>query len=108
LDLSKPAQKIVTDDQGRQSVGTSGARLIEAQVRDRQGHWVAIEPQRSYRVLTSSFLVDQAGDGYFWFKQHGQNLNNTYTTFYSIMAEAVGRDGTLSPRQPDGRLKIVQ
>ncbi len=32
-------------------------------------------------------LLLREGAGYFWFKRYATNLENTYSTFYSILAE---------------------
>jgi len=59
-------------------------------------------------VLSNSFIVQHEGDGYFWFKRYATNLENTYSTFYSILAEIAGNEGVLNPEAPDGRLTVVQ
>ncbi len=72
-----------------------------------EGKWVAIDPDKDYSVLSNSFIVNHEGDGYFWFKKYGTDLKNTYTTFYSIMAEFIGVHKVLSPQPKDGRLEII-
>ena len=52
--------------------------------------------------------MDKEGDGYFWFKRYGQDIKNTYSTFYSILSEYVQNRHEVSPPDPDGRIEIVK
>jgi len=70
--------------------------------------WKALDDEREYTVLSNSFLVQHAGDGYFWFNEYGTNLKNTYATFYSLMADFLHKYKTLSPKEKDGRVVVVQ
>jgi len=72
-----------------------------------KGNWVELDPEKTYKILSNSFIVKNEGDGYFWFKKYGTDLKNTYTTFYSIMAEFIETYTVLSPKAKDGRLEIV-
>ena len=72
-----------------------------------EGKWVDLDPKKEYSILSNSFIVNHEGDGYFWFKKYGTELKNTYTTFYSIMAEYIDTQKVLSPKAKDGRLEIV-
>ncbi len=83
-----------------------GNRITEIKV-EQNGKWVDIEPEKEYTILSNSFVVQDAGDGYFWFKRYGTEMKNTFATFYSIMAEAIESKKVLSPKAKDGRLKIV-
>jgi len=60
--------------------------------------------QKSYFF---SLRLNHEGDGYFWFKKYGTDLKNTFTTFYSIMAEFIETHKVLSPKAKDGRLEII-
>ena len=71
------------------------------------GKWVPLDEKRDYAVLSNSFIVNHEGDGYYWFKKHGTEMKNTYTTFYSIMAEHIHHHKVLTPKEKDGRLEIV-
>ena len=71
------------------------------------GKWEDLDPEKEYSVLSNSFLVKNAGDGYFWFRKYGIDMKDTYTNFYSIMAEYLSGHGTLTPAGTDGRLEIV-
>ncbi len=63
-----------------------GERVDQTQVFiDHQ--WQAIDPDREYKILSNSFMVKKGGDGYFWFKKYGTDLQNTFASFYSIMAD---------------------
>jgi len=71
------------------------------------GKWLPLDDNRTYSVLSNSFIVNHEGDGYFWFKKYGTDMKNTYTTFYSIMAEYIDHNKSLTPYAKDGRLEIV-
>ncbi|MBN2565785.1 MAG: 5'-nucleotidase C-terminal domain-containing protein [Candidatus Eisenbacteria bacterium] len=108
IDLKEPAQETGTDEGGSWTVTVPGGRLVEVTVQQDDGTWAPLDPDRTYRVLSNSFLVDQEGDGYFWFKAHLSNLENTYSTFASILDEIVANEGVLNPAEPDGRLKVIR
>jgi 5'-nucleotidase/UDP-sugar diphosphatase len=108
VDPSKPAQVLSRSDSGEWAVTVPGQRVVNAEVLRDDGTWAPIDPDHSYRVLSNSFLVDQEGDGYFWFKAHLTDLENTYTTFASILEEILANEGVLNPAEPDGRLTIVE
>lgn len=101
ITLPKQVQKI----KDRQVI-RAGNRVDNIKVLN-QGKWVDIDPEKTYTLLSNSFIVNHEGDGYFWFKKYGTNLKNTYTTFYSIMAEFIETHNVLSPKNKDGRLEIV-
>ena len=107
IDLGKPAQVLARSDAGEWSLVTPGERLGDVQVQEADGSWAPLDADRTYRLLANSFLVGHEGDGYFWFKAHLSNLENTYSTFYSIMAEIAANEGVLNPEPLDDRLTIV-
>ncbi|MCP4625285.1 MAG: hypothetical protein GY850_17460 [bacterium] len=107
IDLTKPAQTISQDTPKELNVVARGQRVMKIRVLQ-EGQWAPLDPEKTYRVLTNAYLVDQQGDGYFWFKRFGKNLQNTYSTFYSILAEAAGNQPALNPPQPDGRVKVIR
>ena len=108
IDPSRVAQVISQGEDGEWTVDLPGGRVTSVEVVDGTGAWVALNPDATYRILSNSFIVKQEGDGYFWFKKYGRNLENTYSTFYSILAEIAGNEGVLNPEQPDGRLTVVR
>ena len=71
------------------------------------GKWQAVDPERDYKVLSNSFMVQDGGDGYFWFKKYGSDLQNTFSTFYSIMADYLYKEKVLTPGKPDGRIVVI-
>jgi len=83
-----------------------GSRVTQIKVL-KNGKWVDVEPEKFYTLLSNSFAVQDAGDGYFWFKKYGTELKNTFATFYSIMAESIESHKVLSPKAKDGRLTII-
>ncbi len=108
VDLSQVAQVIAQDAEGRWSVETPGGRVTEVEVADGSGGWAPLYPGRVYRIMSNSFMVKDGGDGYFWLKKYGFDLDNTYSTFYSILAEVVSSTGVLNPGEPDGRVTIIR
>lgn len=83
-----------------------GGRVKDIQVLI-DDRWQPLDPEREYTMLSNSFIVNQEGDGYFWFNEYGSDLKNTYTTFYSLMADFLRREKVLSPGEKDGRVQIV-
>ncbi|BAF72978.1 bifunctional metallophosphatase/5'-nucleotidase [Sulfurovum sp. NBC37-1] len=83
-----------------------GERVAEAKVLQ-NGKWVDIEPEKEYTVLTNSFIALKGGDGYYWFTKYGTDAQNTYATFYSIMAEEVSEHKELTPGNNDGRIMVI-
>ena len=108
IDLSRAAQVIVQDEEGQWSVDTPGERVTAVEVEDGSGGWAPLYPDRAYRIMSNSFMVKHEGDGYFWLKKYGFDLDNTYSTFYSILAEVVSSTGELNPGEPDGRVEIIR
>ena len=90
----------------KQTVIQQGNRVSHIEVFFK-GKWQAVNPEQDYKILSNAFLVNHGGDGYFWFKQHGTDLKNTYTTFYSLMADFLHKKKILSPKEKDGRIQII-
>jgi 5'-nucleotidase len=108
IDLTKQAPELSRSEAGAWDVVVTGERVVAAEVLQDDGTWAPVDPDRTYRILSNSFLVDHEGDGYFWFKAHGKHFENTYSTFASILTEIVGSEGVLNPPEPDGRLTILR
>jgi 5'-nucleotidase/UDP-sugar diphosphatase len=107
MDLSRTAQELVRDDAGQWSITIPGDRVTDIQFEAPDGTWQPLDPDREYRILSNSFIVDKDGDGYFWFGKYGRDMENTYSTFYSILEEIVNNEGVLNPEPPDGRLVVT-
>ncbi len=108
FDIARPKQVLAEDPSGRLKVVTPGHRVLKIEVQTLSGTWEPLKPGKTYTILTNSFLVDKEGDGYFWFKRYGQDIKNTYSTFYSILSEYVQNRHEVSPPDPDGRIEIVK
>lgn len=108
VDLNGTAQVVKETASGEWTVTTPGSRIRSVKVLEDDGSWAPLDPNASYSVLSNSFIVKHAGDSYFWFKRYGQGVKNTYSTFYSIIAEAASNSEMLSPAPPDGRVSIVE
>jgi len=81
-------------------------RLVEAKVLEND-KWAEIKDNREYKVLTNAFIALKGGDGYYHFKKYGTKPQNTYATFYSIMAEALEENRELTPKKADGRIRVI-
>lgn len=101
VELPKKIQKIKEE-----KVIVPGERVTKAKVLQ-EGKWVDLDPEKEYTVLTNSFIVLKGGDGYYWFKKYGSDPQNTYATFYSIMAEEVSEHKELTPKEKDGRVVVI-
>lgn len=108
LDLMRRAQELSRSESGEWSVTVPGERVVQVEVLEPDGTWAPLDPDRTYRILSNGFLVEYAGDGYFWFKQHGSDFENTHSTFASIMSEIIAREGVLNPSPPDGRVTVLR
>jgi len=83
-----------------------GERVTEIKVLQ-DGKWIDVDPKKEYTVLSNSFITQKGGDGYFWFNKYGTDAQNTYATFYSIMAEEIDEKKELTPGEKDGRIVVV-
>jgi len=108
MDLNKAAQKIDMDTPDRLEVIAKGRRVIKIEIPDRNGKGTALDPDRFYRVIANSFLVNKNGDGYFWFKRYGKNFVDTRATIYTILSALAEGTGFVNPGKPDGRLKVIR
>ncbi|CAA6813659.1 MAG: 2',3'-cyclic-nucleotide 2'-phosphodiesterase (EC / 5'-nucleotidase (EC [uncultured Sulfurovum sp.] len=99
--LAKTTQKIEN-----KKVTRKGERVEEVKVFI-NGKWINIEDEKTYSIASNAFIVEHEGDGYFWFKKYGSDFQNTFATFYSIMAETIEDKKILSPKDKDGRLEIL-
>jgi len=61
----------------------------------------------SQKLLSNAYLVNHDGDGYYWFRQYGKNPKNTFTTFYTVMANHLEKHKVMNPKPLDGRLEIL-
>ncbi len=106
IEMWRAPQEIGQDDSGKWTVMVPGEHVTDIQIAGADGTWEAVDPERAYRVLSNSFIVNKGGDGYFWFGRYGRDMENTYSTFYSILEEIVSNEGVLNPEPPDGRIKV--
>ena len=83
-----------------------GERVTEIKILENE-KWVEVDPEKEYTILSNSFITQQGGDGYFWFNKYATDAQNTYATFYSIMAEEIDEKKELTPGEKDGRLTVI-
>ncbi len=109
IDLREKPMRLKKIGKGKLFVSFPGQRVKEIVVYDsRIKKWLPLEDEREYKVVSNSFLVNRQGDGYFWFKRYGKDFINTYSTFYSIMADYISEKKIVNPKEPDGRIKIIK
>ena len=101
IDLKGDIQKI-----SNEKVIQKGSRITNIEVFE-DSKWQTLNLQKEYTVLSNAFLVTHKGDGFFWFDKYASNPKNTFTTFYSLIADALEQNKELSPRKVDGRLVIT-
>ena len=108
VDLNKQAQVVTQKSDGNWIIEKQGDRVSKIEVQVEDGTFSPLENDKSYQILSNAYLVNHNGDGYYWFKKYGKNPKNTYTTFYTVMANYVEKHKVMNPKPLDGRLKIVQ
>lgn len=101
IDLRKKMQKVQNGKVVQKGERVSNIKVLQ------NGKWEDVDPNKDYKVLTNSFVAQKGGDGYFWFPKYAKDAQNSYATFYSIMAEEVNKKGELTPKDTDGRIEIV-
>ena len=101
--ITLPKQPMVKEGE---KITRKGERIDNIQVFI-DGKWQAVDPEYEYKVLSNSFMVEKGGDGYFWFKKYGTDMQNTFASFYSIMADFLYKEKVLTPGKKDGRIEIV-
>lgn len=99
-------QEIVEQDKQWQ-VTRPGKKILSVKIRNNDGSYTTLDPEKIYSVATNAFLANKGGDKYFWFSQYGTNQSNTYTSLYSIMAMKIAQIKILTPSKPDGRINFV-
>ena len=102
IDLKGDVQKIESE-----KIIQKGSRVKNIQVLHND-KWLRVELEKEYSILSNAFLVTHKGDGFYWFKNYGKDAKNTYTTFYSLMVDAIEQNKVLTPQKNDGRLKIIK
>ncbi len=100
IDLRETPQKIEGE-----KIFQKGERVKKIEIYQ-NGEWKDVEDEKTYKILSNDFLVNHGGDGYFWFKKYGEDFQNTFTTFYSIMASYLEKYGELTPPEKDERIVI--
>ncbi|MEA2091433.1 MAG: 5'-nucleotidase C-terminal domain-containing protein [Campylobacterota bacterium] len=108
MDLSKNPQVIKQNDNGTWVIEKTGERISRISIEATDGTLTPLKDETIYQVLSNAYLVNHAGDGYFWFEQYGRDQKNTYTTFYTIMTEYVEKHTIMDPKPLDGRLEILR
>jgi len=101
IELQKEKQ-LVKDEK----ITKKGNRVKDIKILEK-GKWVDIDIKKEYTLAINSFIGREDGDGFFWFRKYGTDIQNTYATFYSIMSEEIDEKKELTPKEKDRRLIIL-
>jgi len=101
--ITLPRQSQVIEDR---KIIKKGERVDDIKILI-DGKWQPLDLNREYIILSNSFIVNEEGDGYFWFNKYGTDLKNTYSTFYTIMVDFLSKKKVLNPGEKDRRLEII-
>ncbi len=107
IDLAKQAQVIHKKNNKKWMIVKSGKRISHIEIEATDGSRRSLQDEKEYKVLSNSYLVNNAGNGYYWFNQYGKNQKNSYTTFYTVMVDYVEKNKIMNPKPKDGRLKVL-
>ncbi|MFT5729350.1 MAG: 5'-nucleotidase/UDP-sugar diphosphatase [Desulforhopalus sp.] len=106
IDKGASAQ-VLGNLEGRWSIAKAGEKVTTLELVDHNGSAIALEPEKLYSLACNGFLVEKMGDNYFWFKQYGDDLKNTYLTLYSLLADAFNNGKTVNTPKLDGRISFI-
>lgn len=104
LDEKEVTQEI-SNRNGTYKITQTGHRISNIQIHQ-DNRWQPLKPEQYYRLASNDFLVHHGGDHYFWFRQYGQDIRNTYSSMGSILTNALQHHGTLNPKKQDGRIQM--
>jgi len=107
IDLNKTAQVITYNSDGTWEIVKEGKRVLKINLVNTDGTFSPLDESKNYKILSNAYLVEHAGDGYYWFSYYGTEQKNTYTTFYTMMAGYLETHTVMNPKPLDGRLKII-
>ena len=97
----------IRKENGQWRISQSGKQIVDVQIRNDDGSYSTLNPEKEYSVATNAFLANYEGDNYFWFKTYGHEQSNTYTTLASIMAMEIHESKILNPPDRDGRIVLI-
>ncbi len=87
-------------------IAQAGNRIKDIRILSPDGPWQPLNPEHNYRLASNDFLVKLEGDRYYWFKQYGRDIHNTYSTMGSVMTDYFRTHKIVNPVGPDGRITI--
>ncbi len=106
INTNNTAQQLTS--KGLKRIIAAGSKISNVTVWDKKFGWVPIDLSKTYTIATTTFLAQNGGDHYYWFKKFGEKSHNTYSTIYSILAEEITHSKTLNPAPIDGRILVNQ
>lgn len=78
-----------------------GKRIVSVEIKNPDGTYQPIDPNKTYRVVTNNFLA-QGGDGYTVF-QKGTNVINLGFVDYEVLKEYIQNNSPVNPKV-EGRI----
>lgn len=81
----------------------SGNRVSEVQVADGKGGWAALDPAKTYGVVTNNY-VRNGGDGYKMFETDGKNAYDFGPDLAEVLAQYLAAQGPDYKPKLDGRI----
>ena len=110
IDTGAQAQELVpdADTNAPYFIRRPGNRIKDIQILSPGGLWCPLDPKRQYLLATNDFLVTRGGNRYFWFKQYGQTIHNSYSTMADVIRTYLQSNKVADPNKPDGRITIRQ
>jgi 5'-nucleotidase len=104
IDTGRQAQQLSHQGATDYQISRLGKRISSITVQTADGSWQPLNMEKSYRLASNDFLVKLGGDHYFWFKQYGQDIRNTYSTMATLLTDALRKQKTVNPVGPDSRI----
>ena len=106
IDTSIPTS-VITDDNGMFVKVGEWRRVKDIMVKNKEGIYEPIEPQKSYVVVSTDYLIKESGDGISNLSNHEILLDGTISVTQSILDYFKSFNGNLNKyAKPDGRIKI--
>jgi len=109
IDTAGQAQQLAPEaDRTPYLIRRPGGRIKDIRILSPNGSWSPLNPERIYQLATNDFLVTRNGNRYFWFKQYGRNIRNSYSTMADVIRKYLERHKVADPPKPEGRIIIRQ
>lgn len=106
LEPAGRAQQLSKEGKGATTVVQPGSRVHDVKILSADGAWESLRPDHYYTLATNDYLAGRGGNRYFWFKEYGSDVRNTYSSLRSIMLDYFHEHKVVNPPDPDHRIVI--